>query len=128
LNFMKQLNDTDEIKRSTPYIGYLDLMGKGNVKVTIEDVFDIGGDKLDGGRKADPQTYAISFKGIPQRKLIVKGNKMKHLMRCFGKKKSGWVGKEIEIYGDPDESFGGVVTGGVKIVGQPIKRRTASEE
>ncbi len=125
---MKTLSPTEEIKSSTPFIGYVDLIGKGNVKVTISDVFDITGDKLDGGRKAEPGTYAISFQGIPDRKLIIKGGKLKFLMRNFGKKKSEWVGQTVEIYGDPDIYFGKDKTGGVVFVGQPVKRRVITEE
>jgi len=115
---MKTLSDSDTIKNTTPFIGYVDLVGCGNVKLTISDVEDASGDKVDGVREAKAGTYALSFKEIKERKMLVQGRKKKHLMRTFGKKKSDWVGKVIEVYADPDVKFGGVAVGGLKIVGQ----------
>jgi hypothetical protein len=115
---MKSLNDTDVIKNTTPYIGFVDLMGAGNVKLTITDVEDASGDKVDGVREAKAGTYALSFKEINGRKMLVQGRKKKHLLRTLGKKKSDWVGKVIEIYADASVKFGGKEVGGVKIVGQ----------
>lgn len=115
---MKPLRDSDEIKNTTPYIGYVDLIGKGNVKLTISDIEDVSGDKVDGVREAKLGTYALSFKEIPGRKLLIQGKKKKFLMRTYGKKKSDLVGKVVEIFGDPTVKFGTEVVGGVKFVGQ----------
>ena len=115
---MKALKDTDEIKNTSPYIGYVDLIGKGNVTLTITDIEDASGDKVDGVREAKLGTYAISFKEIPNRKMILQGRKKKHLMREFGKQKSGWLGKQSTIYADPHVKFGGKEVGGIKIAGQ----------
>lgn len=122
---MKQLKETDEIKNTSQYIGFVDLIGKGNVKVTIQDVFDVSGDKLDGMREAKLGTYAITLKEVPDRALIIQGKKKKFLMIQFGKKKSEWIGKEIEIYADPSVKMAGERVGGVKIVGMEKKQSTA---
>jgi hypothetical protein len=118
---MKTLSDTDLIKNVTPYIGFVDLVGAGTVKLTITDVEDVSGDKVDGVREAKAGTYALSFKEAATvgRKMLVRGRKLKHLIRTFGsKRKSDWVGKVIEVYADADVKFGGVAVGGIKIVGQ----------
>jgi len=115
---MKQLKDNDEIKNTSPYIGYVDLIGKGNVTLTIADVEDASGEKVDGVREAKLGTYAITFKEIKERKMVIQGRKKKFLMRQFGKMKSGWVGQSITIYSDPHVKFGGKEVGGIKIVGQ----------
>jgi hypothetical protein len=94
---MKTLKDTEEIKNTSPYIGYVDLIGKGNVKLTISDVEDASGDKVDGVREAKLGTYALSFKEIPNRKMLLQGRKKKYLMRTFGKRKSDLVGKEVNL-------------------------------
>jgi hypothetical protein len=114
---MKKLNDTDEIKNTSDFIGFVDLLGAGNVKVTIQDVFDVSGDKLDGMREAKLGTYAIVFKERPNRSMIIQGKKKKFLMIKFGKKKSDWIGKQIEIYADPNVKLKGETVGGLKIVG-----------
>lgn len=116
---MKALNDTDEIKNTTPYIGFVDVLDRTKekpVKLTITDVEDATGVKIDGMREAKGGTYALSFKETP-RKLILQGRKKKFLMRTYGKKKSDLVGKVIEIYGDPNVTFAGKAVGGVKFVG-----------
>jgi hypothetical protein len=113
---MKTLADTDEIKNTTPFIGFVDLIGKGNVKLTIVDVEDVSGDKVDGVREAKRGTYALVLKGT-DRKLLIQGRKKKFLMRTFGSKKSDWVGKVVEIYGDPAVKFGRETVGGWKFVG-----------
>lgn len=114
---MKTLKDTDEIKNTTPFIGYVDLIGKGNVTLTIADVEDVSGDKVDGVREAKMGTYALTFKEIAGRKMLVAGRKKKFLMREFGKKKSDWMGKSVTIYGDPDVTFGAEKVGGIKFAG-----------
>ena len=118
---MKTLSDTDAIKSTTPFIGFVDLIGKGNVKLTIEDVQDVSGDKVDGVREAKAGTYALVLKGT-ERKLLIQGRKKKFLMRTFGTKKSDWVGKTVEIYGDAAVKFGRETVGGWKFVGmEPSK-------
>ena len=115
---MKALADTDEIKNHSPFIGFIDLIGKGNVTLTISDIEDVSGDKLDGQREAKLGTYALAFKEIPDRRMLIQGRKKKYLMRQFGKKKSGWIGQQVTIYGDPSVKFGGKEVGGIKIAGQ----------
>lgn len=118
---MKTLSDTDLIKNVTPYIGFVDLVGAGNVKLTIADVEDVSGDKVDGVREAKAGTYALSFKepATAGRKMLVRGKKLKHLIRTFGsKRKSDWLGKVVEIYADPKVKFGTDTVGGIKFVGQ----------
>lgn len=114
---MKPLKDTDEIKNTTPFIGYVDLIGKGEVALTIADVEDVSGDKVDGVREAKPGTYALTFKEIAGRKMLVNGRKKKFLMREFGKKKSDWLNKTVTIYGDASVTFGAEKVGGLKFVG-----------
>lgn len=114
---MKALKETDEIKNTTPYIGYVDLIGKGNVTLTISDVEDVSGDKVDGIREAKLGTYALSFVEIKERKLILQGRKKKFLMRKFGKRKSDLVGQKVEIYADATVKFAGKAVGGIKFVG-----------
>jgi hypothetical protein len=114
---MKTLAPDEELKSNTPYIGFVDLIGKGNVKLTISAVDDVSGEKVDGVRAAKPCTYALSFKEVPGRKLLIQGKKKKFLMRQYGKKASDLIGKVVEIYGDPHVKFGGVEVGGVKFVG-----------
>lgn len=115
---MKELKDNDEIRNTSEYIGFVDLIGKGNVTLTISDVTDVSGDKVDGVREAKLGTYALSFKETPGRKLLIQGRKKKWLMRNVGKKKSELIGKQVTIFGDPSVKFGAEVVGGVKFVGQ----------
>lgn len=118
---MKPLKDTDSIKNHSEYIGFVDVSDRTQanpVRLTISDVVDVSGDKLDGQREAKLGTYALAFVEIPNRKLLLQGRKKKWVMRNIGKRKSDLVGKVIEIYGDASVKFGGVAVGGVKIVGQ----------
>lgn len=121
---MKELKETDEIKNTSPYIGYVDLIGKGNVKLTISNVEDASGDKVDGVREAKLGTYALSFKEIANRKLLLQGRKKKFLMRTFGKRKSDLVGQVVEIYADATVKFGGKAVGGIKFVGMEPAQST----
>lgn len=113
----KELKDTDEIKNTTPFIGYVDLIGKGEVTLTISNIEDVSGDKVDGVREAKLGTYALSFAEIPNRKMILQGRKKKWLMCQFGKKKSEIVGKKVGLYADKTVKFGGKEVGGIKFVG-----------
>lgn len=124
---MKTLSETDEIKNTTPFIGYVDLIGRTAekpVKVTIADVEDVSGDKVDGVREAKAGTYALVLKGT-ERKLLIQGRKKKFLMRQLGKKKSDWVGQTLEIYGDPNVKFGRDTVGGWKFVGMEPSKEAA---
>ena len=114
----KELKDTDEIKNTTPFIGYVDLIGKGDVTLTISNIEDVSGDKVDGVREAKLGTYALTFAEIPNRKMILQGRKKKWLMRTFGKRKSDIVGKKVTIYGDANVTFGKEKVGGIKFRGQ----------
>lgn len=117
---MKKLADTDQIKNTSPYIGYVDMIGRGKdnpVKLTIVDVEDVSGDKLDGVREAKDGTYALVVKES-DRKLLIQGRKKKFLMRKLGVKKADMVGKVVEIYADPSVTFGRDTVGGWKFVGQ----------
>lgn len=116
---MKTLAESDEIKNTSPYIGFVDVIGRtatNPAKVTITDVEDVSGDKVDGVREAKVGTYSLVLKGT-DRKLLIQGRKKKFLMRQFGKKKSDWVGKTVEIYGDANVKFGREKVGGWKFVG-----------
>ena len=117
MNMAKELKDTDEIKNTTPYIGFVDLIGKGDVILTISNIEDVSGDKVDGVREAKLGTYALTFSEIPNRKMILQGRKKKWLMRQFGKRKSDIVGKKVTLYGDPDVMFGKDRVGGIKFRG-----------
>lgn len=127
---MKKLAEHEEIKNVTPYIGYVDLIGRDKtnpVKLTIADIEDVGGDRVDGVREAKAGTYALVVKET-DRKLLINGKKKKHLMRLFGKKKSDIVGKVIEIYADPTVKFGSETVGGWKFVGQDGGSRASINE
>lgn len=116
---MKTLSETEEIKNTSPYIGFVDVIGRtpaNPAKVTITDVEDVSGDKVDGVREAKAGTYSLVLKGT-DRKLLIQGRKKKFLMRQFGKKKSDWVGKVVEIYADANVKFGREKVGGWKFVG-----------
>jgi len=114
----KELKDTDEIKNTTPFIGYVDLIGKGDVTLTISNIEDVAGDKLDGVREAKLGTYALSFAEIPNRKLILQGRKKKWIMRELGKRKSAIVGQKVTLFADPNVMFGKDKVGGIKFRGQ----------
>jgi hypothetical protein len=119
------MKTADEIKSSTPYIGFIDVMGRtpdNPVKVTIETVLDVSGEKIDGVRAAPPCTYALGVKGT-DRKLLIQGRKKSFLVRKFGTRKTAeWIGKEVEIYADPTTTMCGQVVGGWKFVGMPPQK------
>ena len=115
---MKELKDTDEIKNTSPNIGYVDLIGKGEVTLTISNLIEVSGEKLDGQREAKDGTYALEFVEVPGRRLILQGRKKKWVMKNLGKKKAEIIGKKVAIFADKSVKFAGKEVGGIKFVGQ----------
>lgn len=114
---MKELSETDRIKNTGQYIGFIDLVGLPPYKLTIADVVDVSGDKVDGVRPAKPGTYALKFKETGDRMLLIQGKRKKFIIHKFGAKKSELIGQSVEIYADPSVKFAGKAVGGLKFLG-----------
>lgn len=97
------MNIIDTIKPKSDQLNADDLMA-GPITVTIQNVTASESEQpisveIDGGHK--PYKPCKSMRRV--------------LVRLFGDKASGWIGKRIRLYCDADVSFGGVKVGGIRI-------------
>lgn len=87
-----------QMRKSNKYLGAIDFMNRGKVKLEIEEVYEFTGEILSGGRKSDGNS--LKFKGT-ERRAILNSTKKKLLAACFGPTLEDWKGKTIHIEAVP---------------------------
>lgn len=100
------------LKADSDWLGVEDLPLDRDIPVTILKVVMFQGAKFAGGRTKDGG--ALVFDG-KKKMLIINGDRRKTLVRLFGADTASWWGKRISLYVDPNVTFGGKQTGGIKI-------------
>jgi len=90
--------------RESPWLSSEDLIGLGDVTLTIEDVRRYENLSFAKGRKK-PQAYGIKFAGAA-RELILNGTNRVALMRAYGIDVTDWIGKPITLYIDHTQLAG----------------------
>jgi hypothetical protein len=77
----------------------------GPMRITVERVEVKTGD----------QPVSIFNKQIPKRPYKPSKSMRRVLVTCWGDDETRYVGREMDLYRDPDLTFGGVKTGGIRI-------------
>jgi hypothetical protein len=101
------------MKKDSPWLASEDILGLGDVKVTIENVFRHVDVEFEAGRK-EKTVYSIKFKGSPKQ-LVVNSTNRKALVAKFGVNVKDWVGKQVLLYVDPTVRLMGKIVNGVRI-------------
>lgn len=70
---------------------------------------------LKANRSAGDQPIAIHYEGDDGRPFKPCKTMRKILVAAWGEYASGWVGKSMTLYNDPEVMFGGVKVGGIRI-------------
>ena len=71
--------------------------------------------------------YALHFTGGFLKPMVLNKTNINILRALYGDNSDGWVGKQINVFNDPTISYGGQITGGVRLrmvtpepVAQPV--------
>jgi hypothetical protein len=99
--------------RDSPWLASEDILGLGDVKVTIEKVERHNNIEFEGGRKK-PVVFSITFKG-KNRRLVLNGTNRKTLVEKFGNDVRSWKGKEVVLYVQPGIKVGKEMKNGIRI-------------
>lgn len=102
-----------EMKKDTPWLSSEDLIGLGDVKVTIESVFRHSDVEFDAGRK-EKVVYSIKFEG-KQKQLVLNSTNRKTLVGKFGVNVKDWCGKVVSLWVDENVRMMGKQVCGVRI-------------
>lgn len=99
------------MKKSGKYLGKSDFSEDGNW-YTIKDVTDESVEDKDGNTE---NKYVLYFNEFEKGLILNEGNR-EAVVEATGTSTTDFmVGKKVNVYHDPDVSFGGKRTGGVRI-------------
>lgn len=101
------------IGRESPWLTAEDLIEGTDRVLVIEDVLARKDVVFQGGRKR-PLMLALRFKGM-QRELGLNATNRKRLNNLYGYDTTGWVGKPVALFVDPNVSIGGETVRAVRI-------------
>lgn len=99
--------------RVSPWLAAEDIDGLGDVKVTIAKVRKHEDVEFEQGRKVKV-AYSLQFDG-KQRELVLNATNRKAVMAMFGTVTTGWLGKQITLYVDPNVKLKGQTVKGIRI-------------
>lgn len=86
------------MKGNTPWLASEDILGLGDVAVTIEAVVKNEDVVMDGGRR-EKQLFSLRFKG-KEKAMILNSTNRKTLSSGFGADTKKWLGQTIKIYAE----------------------------
>ncbi len=73
----------------------------------------------------DPEyRWTIKFAEYPK-PMVLNVTNLKRLAKALGDDSDEWLGKQVQLYVDPDIEFGGNVVGGLRIRAMPVARKNA---
>lgn len=99
---------THALAPKSDQLDFADLEGKGRQVFTITDV------AANGSELADQQPVNISLAEFPRVWRPSKGM-LRVLADNWGRDVSAWIGRRVELYGDPNVYFGKEKRGGTRI-------------
>lgn len=124
----QEIDDAINARYEGDFVEAAELMSvKGGVKVLIESVVAPNTEK-DARKKLIDKPILVIKGGTRNKKLIVGKTNWKVLVAMFGKRSSGWIGKEITIaarYLPASKGFGQANCPCVRVIppaGQPIPK------
>jgi endo-1,4-beta-mannosidase len=93
---MKEFHGTVSQMRVSPWLASEDLLGLGEIQVTIEGVFLHENVKFDAGRE-QREVYAVKFSG-KEKQMVLNATNRKALSKAFGAKVNNWTGKTVFLH------------------------------
>lgn len=99
------------MKQASKFLASEDLIGRGEIQVTISGVFEHNGETMQDGRKKD--LFSIAFEKTPKR-MVLNATNRRTLAMAFGADVTSWVGKKVGLYvqdGVRNPAGGETVTG-----------------
>jgi hypothetical protein len=103
---------TSEMKDS-PWLASEDLMGLGDVPVTIEKCLKHKNVEFDKGRREDV-VYTLVLKG-KKKQLVLNSINRKTLVAKFGTNVKDWANQKVHLYVDENVRFAGKTVCGIRI-------------
>ena len=104
---------SSEMKTDSPWLSSEDILGKGDVNVTIEKCFRHRDVEFDAGRKK-AVVYSLKFSGA-NKQLVLNSTNRKTLVRLFGPDVKEWAGKKVTLWVDNNVRLGKETVSGVRI-------------
>lgn len=99
--------------RESPWLASEDLMGLGEMELTISVIEEHKNVAFDAGRVKD-RILAIGFDTI-KRRLVLNATNRKKLINLYGNKVSAWKGKKIKLYIEANIRVGKEIKNGIRI-------------
>jgi hypothetical protein len=99
------------MKTASKFLASEDLIGAGEVQLTISGVFEHHDETMQDGRKKD--LFSIAFGKVPKR-MVLNATNRRTLAMAFGKDVKNWEGKTVGVYvqdGIRNPAGGETVTG-----------------
>jgi hypothetical protein len=100
------------IKGDCPWLASEDILGKGDIVVTIEACHAVQDAEFEGGRKED--LYTLSFVGA-KKQLILNSTNRKTLVSLYGTNVGKWKGQPITLYVEEGIRCFGEIRNGLRI-------------
>jgi len=104
---------SSEMKKNSPWLASEDLLGKGDVEVTVKAVHRHKDVEFEAGRK-EQVVYSIEFEKA-SKQLVLNSTNRKALVAKFGANVKDWCGKKVTLYVDTDVKMMGKKVCGVRI-------------
>jgi len=82
--------------KSSEWLASSDIIGLGDVQVTIESVVKSTDVKMDGGR-TEKEIYSLKFVG-KDKKMVLNATNRKTLAKMFSASVKKWKGQKVKLY------------------------------
>jgi len=82
--------------KSSEWLASSDIIGLGDVQVTIESVIKSTDVKMDGGR-TEKEIYSLKFVG-KDKKMVLNATNRKTLAKMFSASVKKWKGQKVKLY------------------------------
>ena len=82
--------------KSSEWLASSDIIGLGDVQVTIESVVKSTNVKMDGG-KTEKEIYSLKFVG-KDKKMVLNATNRKTLAKMFSASVKKWKGQKVKLY------------------------------
>ena len=104
---------SSEMKTNSPWLASEDILGLGDIKVTIQAVHRHRDVEFEAGRSIKV-VYSLQFAG-KDKQLVLNATNRKVLVQKFGTNVKDWAGKRVVLYVDEHVMMMGKVVCGIRI-------------
>ena len=103
---------SSQMKPPSDWLASEDIAHLGDIKLTVEEVFDNKQVEFEAGRKEDK--FSIKYVN-GQKEMIVNSGHRKQMTLFFGPETKDWRGKTITLYVDTNVRLAGKTVSGIRI-------------